>query len=650
MREKDFSEAGKRPRLSWALIVGCLGIVAVALAVRWFWGSDRANAGPPMTGGGNVGSRPSEVVPPPAPVSRSPTNSPATSNTTPGPQGSKPDIVAVVNGEPITREELRRECLRRYGEEVLESVVNKYLIMEECQRRGITVTQEEVDAEIARMATRFGMPVETWLKLLKDERGIKPDQYRRDIIWPMLALRKLAGQKLLVTPEELQREFESRYGPAVKARLIVVSRKDLAERIRAEALAHPDQFGELAKQYSEDAASASLKGLIQPIRKHVGQKEIEEVAFHLKPGEISPVIEVANQYIILKCEEQLPPLSVRLEDVRGELEELAKDTKMRSVAQAIFQELQGRAQIVNVLNDPQKRQQMPGVAALINGRPIRLEDLGEICLDRHGEEVLEGLINRKLIEQACRKAGIKVTPADIEAEIERLAGQNLPPRDGKPDVQRWVKMVCDQQGITEEIYRNDIVQPAVALRKLVGNTVEVTEEDLKKAFEANYGPRVRCRAIVLNNLRRAQQVWEKARANPTEENFADLAEQYSVDPATRALRGEVAPIQKHGGQPLLEEEAFSLKPGEISGIIQVGPETYVILYCLGLTKPVEVEFSAVRDLLVEDIKEKKLRLAMADYFEKLLSGATIDNFLAGTTQSPNLTRRANTTAPATTVR
>jgi parvulin-like peptidyl-prolyl isomerase len=145
---------------------------------------------------------------------------------------------------------------------------------------------------------------------------------------------------------------------------------------------------------------------------------------------------------------------------------------------------------------------------------------------------------------------------------------------------------------------------------------------------------------VLNNLRRAQQVWEKARANPTEENFADLAEQYSIDPATRALRGEVAPIQRHGGQPNLEEEAFSLKPGEISGIIQVGPETYVILYCLGFTKPVDVDFASVKDILVEDIREKKLRLAMADYFDKLRAAATIDNFLAGTTQSPNLTRRA----------
>jgi len=34
---------------------------------------------------------------------------------------------------------------------------------------------------------------------------------------------------------------------------------------------------------------------------------------------------------------------------------------------------------------------------------------------------------------------------------------------------------------------------------------------LERGYEANYGPKVRCRAIVLNNQRRAQEVWDKAR-------------------------------------------------------------------------------------------------------------------------------------------
>ena len=101
---------------------------------------------------------------------------------------------------------------------------------------------------------------------------------------------------------------------------------------------------------------------------------------------------------------------------------------------------------------------------------------------------------------------------------------------------------------------------------------------------------MRCLAIVLNNQRRAQQVFEMARKNNTTENFGELAAQYSVEPGSQAMHGEVPPIKKYGGQPKLEEEAFALKPGELSGVIQVG-DKFVILRCEGYTKPANVDFA-----------------------------------------------------------
>ncbi len=130
----------------------------------------------------------------------------------------------------------------------------------------------------------------------------------------------------------------------------------------------------------------------------------------------------------------------------------------------------------------------------------------------------------------------------------------------------------------------------------------------------------------MSSQRRAQQVWEMARKNLTLENFGELAAKYSIESGSRVLKGEVPPIRKYGGQPLLEDEAFSLKPGEISGVIQVD-DKYVILFCEGYTKPVEVEPAAVRDLIYADIREKKQRLAMAEYFEHLQESATVNNFL-----------------------
>jgi parvulin-like peptidyl-prolyl isomerase len=186
------------------------------------------------------------------------------------------------------------------------------------------------------------------------------------------------------------------------------------------------------------------------------------------------------------------------------------------------------------------------------------------------------------------------------------------------------------------------VWPSAALKKLTGSSIQVTNEDVQKGFEANYSERVRCRAIVLSNMRKAQEVWAKARENPSAEYFGDLAAEYSIEPSSKSLRGEVPPIRKFGGQPQLEEVAFGLNPGELSGIIQLGNQ-FVILKCEGRTEPVAVKLEEVRDILYQDIFEKKLRLAMGQKFDDIRSKARIDNFLAGTSQAPDRVKPDTTT-------
>ena len=119
----------------------------------------------------------------------------------------------------------------------------------------------------------------------------------------------------------------------------------------------------------------------------------------------------------------------------------------------------------------------------------------------------------------------------------------------------------------------------------------MTEEDLKKGFEANYGPRVPCRAIVLNDLRRAQKVWDEARKikqrTSKTENFRRVgSEVFNGAQQPRELHGQVPPIRMYGGQPQLEEEAFKLQPGDLSGVINVD-EKFIILFCEGYTKPID---------------------------------------------------------------
>lgn len=60
-------------------------------------------------------------------------------------------IAATVNGQPISRLEVIQELEKQSGKQVLESMVTKNLILQEMEKKNITVTQDEVSAEIKKI-------------------------------------------------------------------------------------------------------------------------------------------------------------------------------------------------------------------------------------------------------------------------------------------------------------------------------------------------------------------------------------------------------------------------------------------------------------------------------------------------------------------
>ena len=189
------------------------------------------------------------------------------------------NVVAVANAEPITRKTLADEAVKRYGHDVLDNMVNRQLIMQECVNRGVEVTNLEVSDEIRRLAAKFGLSLESYLQLLQEERDITPGQYSREIVWPMLALRALVADKVQVNEDEFNRAFVAQFGEAVKCRLIMVAERARALELNQQAKANPEQFANLAKKFSEDEASASVGGLIPPIRRYSGDTRLENAAF-----------------------------------------------------------------------------------------------------------------------------------------------------------------------------------------------------------------------------------------------------------------------------------------------------------------------------------------------------------------------------------
>lgn len=257
--------------------------------------------------------------------------------------------------------------------------------------------------------------------------------------------------------------------------------------------------------------------------------------------------------------------------------------------------------------------------ARVNGSLIRWQDVAIECMQRHGLEVLDNIINRTIIQQSCESNGITVTRAEIDQEVIRIAKRfNLDP-------QNWYSVMRDERGLSPVQYRRDIVWPMLAMKKIAGKKIhKPTQDEMDKAFIREYGVRVEAKMIMLDNLRRARSVHEMVVKRP--QDFSRIAQKWSIEPTSRAMGGSIPPIRKFGGNKTIEDASFNLRKGEVSPIITLGPR-YIILLCEGRTTPVVTEISEVWDELYDMVNERKIQAGVAKVFEGLKENARVDNML-----------------------
>jgi len=549
-----------------------------------------------------------------------------------------PKVVAVVNGQTISRDRIAEACIERFGTIVLDNLLNKHLILQACEAQGLKITQADVNKEIDRVASKFGLTTSLFLKTIEEERDVTPEQYASEIVWPMLALRALAADKIAVSQQEIDQIIQSEYGPKVSVRMIAVSQAEKAAQLHQQVSQQPELFRRLAKEHSEDAPSASVEGLLPPIRRYSGDDVLERVAFQLKENEVSTVFQIGELHILLQCVRHLPatpPDPQLLPAIQERIVDHLRDHRLQQAADELFAGLQANSQVTAVIGNADLQRQHPGIAGFINNQPVAMDHLSLECINRHGRSVLRGEINRLLLSQALKAANLTVEESDLQAEIVTTAeamGYFHP--DGTVNTQAWIQSILEEENTTYQLYASDAVWPNAALKKLTQHEVTVTEEDLKKGYEANFGPRAEVLAIVLSSQRTAEDVFRQVRQAPTEQNFGELAAKYSVEPVSRSNFGKIQPIRRHAGMPTIEQEAFALETGKHSGVIALSNDQYCILYKQGETQSIIQEFEAVQGEIARELHDKKQRVAMQQKLDSLLKSAQIENFLEGSIQMP----------------
>lgn len=260
------------------------------------------------------------------------------------------------------------------------------------------------------------------------------------------------------------------------------------------------------------------------------------------------------------------------------------------------------------------------VAYIHDSVPITREELGEYLISRYGAEKLELLVNTRIIEYACRQKGIDVTEAEIEAALEE---------DLKPlgvNRSEFVSKVLKQYHKNLYEWKQDVIRPRILLTKLLQGQIVPTEEEMRQAFENRFGEKVQCRIIMFpkGQQLQAMKCFEKVRNS--DEEF-DRAAKQQANPNLAATGGSVKPLARFCGHADIEREAFSLRPGEVSRVIETD-EGYLILKCVRRVPPdVNANFQAERKNLEKDVLDKKVQAQIPELFKNLREMAHPQVFL-----------------------
>lgn len=115
-------------------------------------------------------------------------------------------VVANVNGEQISRIELIRELEKTEGKRILDSLVIQTLITQEAKKRNVSVTDENIQGEIAKIEKNISDQGQKLDDLLAVQ-NLTRKQLEEQIVIQIL-LQKMVGENIQVTDIEVDDYIE----------------------------------------------------------------------------------------------------------------------------------------------------------------------------------------------------------------------------------------------------------------------------------------------------------------------------------------------------------------------------------------------------------------------------------------------------------
>ncbi|HET6782179.1 MAG TPA: peptidylprolyl isomerase [bacterium] len=272
------------------------------------------------------------------------------------------------------------------------------------------------------------------------------------------------------------------------------------------------------------------------------------------------------------------------------------------------------------------------VAARVNGEVIYATDLdtevdaiarqyGIPDDDKQRTEiiriVLDQMIEQRIINQEARRYDAVASEAQISTQLADIR-RNFP-----SDAE--FRQALEQRRWTLADLKNRL-RGTITMQNLTERvtTITVTDAEIQKYFnehrsEYDQAEQVRVSHILLETEAEARLVLARLRRG---EKFGELAQQYSKDPGSKAQGGDLGFVSRGQLVGEFEKAAFSLKPGQTSGIVktQFG---FHIIRVTDSRSPQAARIEAVRDQIRGQLLTRKREAAFQEWLKQAKGKAKI---------------------------
>lgn len=263
-----------------------------------------------------------------------------------------------------------------------------------------------------------------------------------------------------------------------------------------------------------------------------------------------------------------------------------------------------------------------------------------------GPQILQMLVNAKLLDAEVAKAGLKITDEDLgkklEGDVQRhllMRGMSREELDEQVHSQtgRCLKEVLDTQ-LADPHFRQSVLQNMLIEQKFpdkVQVTDQEVEADYERDFEMMYQRPAQVRAShILVDTQKAKTDEEKAAAKKKIEeilvevkqpgaDFAALAKAHSDCPSS-AKGGDLGFFPREGmmAEPFAAA-AFGLEVGQISDVVET-PFGYHIIKVMAKKPAMVTTLDQAREAIRQQIKERKAAELVEQFVSDLEKAAKIE--------------------------